>query len=446
MSAVVDGRAAGPSRRSALRWLGAGAAAAGVAGAGTAAGWAAARSGDGEAPVAAGAPVPFHGPHQAGVATSVQDRLHLAAFDVTARDRRDVADLLRRWTGAIERMTRGVEVTPGGAAPGDADLPPQDTGEALDLPPSRLTVTVGFGAGLFERDGADRFGLRSRRPDRLADLPAFRGDALDPARSGGDLIVQACADDPQVAVHAVRNLARIAFGTAAVRWSQLGFGRTSSTTPGEQTPRNLFGFKDGTENIAGDDAAALARHVWIDAASDGAPAWAHGGTYLVARRIAMRIESWDRTSLGEQERATGRHKISGAPIGASMGGGAERDRVDVAALPEGSHVRLAHPDSNDGHRLLRRGYSFVDGSDGLGRLDAGLFFLAFCRDPHRQYVPMQARMAREDLLAEYLVHTASGLYVIPPGVPGPPSTAPSSTGPPSAAHPGQYLGQALLEG
>src|SRR6185436_4114595 len=127
----------------------------------------------------------------------------------------------------------------------------------------------------------------------------FPADRLDPARSGGDICVQACADDPQVAVHAIRNLARIGFGTVSVRWSQLGFGRTSSTTPSEQTPRNLFGFKDGTRNIAGEDADALTRHVWVGSGDD--PAWMAGGSYLVARRIAMRIESWDRVSLREQE-------------------------------------------------------------------------------------------------------------------------------------------------
>jgi len=412
---------AGTSRRAALALAG-GAAITVAAGAGAAL---ATRSGDGEQPAAAGTPVPFHGRHQAGVATAVQDRLHLAAFDLRSRDRADLVRMLRRWTAAAERMTRGLETVPGGAAPVEPQAPPEDTGEALGLPPSRLTLTIGFGRSLFELDGTDRFGLRDRLPAALAPLPRFRGDALDPAAGGGDLVVQACADDPQVAVHAVRNLARIATGTAAVRWSRLGFGRTSSTTPAEQTPRNLFGFKDGTNNIAGDDDAALARDVWVDATADGAPAWTDGGTYLVMRRIAMRVEMWDRTSLLEQEQVTGRHKVSGAPLGAA----AERDPVRVGSLPADSHVALAHPDANGGRRILRRGYSYVDGSDGLGHLDAGLLFLAFCRDPREQYVPMQARMARSDALTEYFRHTASGLYAVPPGV-----------------SPGGYWGQALLEG
>jgi deferrochelatase/peroxidase EfeB len=400
----------GTSRRAALGLFG-GAVAVGAAG------WAV-RAGNAEAAASPGTPVAFHGDHQAGIASAVQDRLHMAAFDLRTTDRTAVVRMLRRWTAAAERMTRGLETVEGGSAPAVLDAPPEDTGEALALPPARLTLTLGLGAGFFAKTG-----LAARRPTALIDLPRFKGDELDPARSGGDVVVQACADDPQVAVHAVRNLARMATGTAAVRWSQLGFGRTSSTTPAEQTPRNLFGFKDGTRNIAGEDAAALTQHVWVGADDD--PAWMTGGSYLVARRIAMRIESWDRVSLREQEDVTGRHKISGAPLGAT----AEHDPVTISSLPADAHVALAHPDANGGVRILRRGYSYVDGSDGFGHLDAGLFFLAFCRDPRTQYVPLQTRLARSDKMAEYLTHTASGLYAVPPGV-----------------RPGGYWAQSLLEG
>jgi deferrochelatase/peroxidase EfeB len=337
--------------------------------------------------------------------------MHTVAFDLTTSDRAAVVRLFKAWTDAAARMTAGNEVGEG-AIPGVNEAPPDDTGEALGLPAARLTLTLGLGPGVFEAAGKDRFGLRSQKPAALIELPRFAGDKLDPDRTGGDLIVQACADDPQIAVHAIRNLVRIAFGTATVRWSQLGFGKTSSTTPTELTPRNLFGFKDGTENIASDDQSLLNQHVWVNSSQDGEPAWLDGGTFMVARRIAMRIETWDRTSLIEQEQLIGRSKGSGAPLGSAK----ERDKVHVTALPPASHVRLVHPDSNNGHRLLRRGYSFVDGSDGLGRLDAGLFFIAFCRDPRTQYVPMQAKIASQELLAEYLVHTGSGLWAVPPGV------------------------------
>src|SRR5204863_3446427 len=229
------------------------------------------------------------------------------------------------------------------------------------LPAAGLTITIGFGASLFEDvDGNDRFGIAAQRPAALAALPRFPGDALEAEISGGDLCVQACANDPQVAVHAVRNLARIGFGAVSVRWSQLGFGRTSSTSRAQVTPRNLFGFKDGTRNLKAEDTAALAEHLWVRP-EDG-PSWLAGGAYLVTRKVRMMVETWDRTSLGEQESIIGRAKGSGAP----PHGHDEFDPIDLAVrdaagepvVPTTAHVRLAHPDTNGGARLLRRGYNF----------------------------------------------------------------------------------------
>ena len=369
---------------------------------------------------------PFTGPHQAGITTPAQDRLYLAAFDVTTTDRDALVTMLRRWTVMAARMTQGLpagQYTPSG---GPYDAPPDDTGEAADLPPAGLTVTFGFGRSLFvDAKGTDRFGLAGRLPAGLVDLPHFPADDLDPARCGGDLVVQACADDPQVAVHAIRNLSRAAFGTARIRWTQLGYGRTSSTSTSQRTPRNLFGFKDGTANLKAEEAAAVDEHVWVPASAaheGGADAsWLTGGTYLVARRIRMHIETWDRTSLREQEAVVGRTKGEGAPLS----GGTEFSEPDFTVTGRGgapliatdSHVRLAHPTQNDGVRMLRRGYNFTDGNDALGRLDAGLFFLAFVVDPRTHYIPMQNRLSRDDGLMEYLVHTGSGLFAVPPGVP-----------------------------
>ncbi|MFD7082815.1 iron uptake transporter deferrochelatase/peroxidase subunit [Streptomyces sp. NPDC059918] len=398
--------AGGPSRRSVLGWGGAGLA----LGAAAAGGTAVVLTGGGDPVPAAlsGSAVPFHGEHQAGIASAVQDRLHFAAFDVKTKDRAELVRLLKDWTRAAERMTAGLPVGEG-AVGGLPEAPPDDTGEALGLKPSRLTLTVGFGASLFAKD---RFGLEGRRPEALVDLEQFPGDNLDPAKSGGDLCVQACADDPQVAVHAIRQLARIGFGKVAVRWSQLGFGKTSSTTPDEQTPRNMMGFKDGTRNVSGTDQTALAEFVWVgDEAKDGS-AWMAGGSYLVARRIRMHIETWDRTPLQEQEDIFGRDKGEGAPVGKSK----ERDEPFLKAMKPQAHVRLAHPDTNSGATILRRGYSFTDGSDGLGRLDAGLFFLAYQRDVRKGFIPIQRNLSKNDGLNEYIQHVSSALFAIPPGV------------------------------
>ncbi|MGW0942406.1 iron uptake transporter deferrochelatase/peroxidase subunit [Streptomyces sp. NPDC002623] len=391
-----------PSRRSLIGWGGAGLAL-GAAAAGGAV--AMTRTGDDVDPTAAdtGAAVQFHGAYQAGIATPVQDRLHFAAFDVQTDDRAEFVQLLKDWTEAARRMTAGQTVGDG-AYGGLAEAPPDDTGEALGLKPSRLTLTVGFGPSLFTR-----FGLTAQRPAALVDLPQFAGDALDAARSGGDLCVQACADDPQVAVHAIRNLARIGMGKVVVRWSQLGFGKTSSTTPEAQTPRNLMGFKDGTRNIAGTETDRLKKFVWVGE-KDG-PQWMTGGSYLVARRIRMHIETWDRTPLQEQEDIFGRDKGEGAPVGKAK----ERDEPFLKAMKPDAHVRLAHPDSNHGATILRRGYSFTDGTDGLGRLEAGLFFLAYMRDVSEGFVRIQRNLAT-DALNEYIQHVGSAVFAVPPGV------------------------------
>jgi len=325
--------------------------------------------------------------------------------------------LLKEWTAAAERLTQGLPAGPIGPTEGAPLAPPDDTGEAMDLSPGGLTLTFGFGPSLFrDSHGRDRFGLAHRQPEALRDLPHFPGDQLEPARSGGDLCVQACSDDPQVAVHAIRNLARIGFGTVAVRWSQLGFGRTSATSTSQSTPRNLFGFKDGTANLKAEEEADLAAHVWVGADDD--QAWLTGGSYLVARRIGMHIETWDRQGLQPQEQVVGRTKGTGAPLS----GGTELTPVDLTAkgsdgplVPVDSHVAVVSPERYDGARMLRRGYNFVDGSDALGGLDAGLFFIAFVRDPRTHFIPLQARMAAHDAMMEYLRFTSSAVFAVPPG-------------------------------
>jgi deferrochelatase/peroxidase EfeB len=391
-----------PSRRSLIGWGGAGLAL-GAAAAGGAVAMTRAGNDVDPAGAEAGAAVAFHGGHQAGISTPVQDRLHFAAFDVKTEDRAEFVQMLKDWTAAARRMTGGQAVGEG-AFGGLAEAPPDDTGEALGLKPSRLTLTIGFGPSLFRK-----FGLEDEQPEGLFELPKFAGDALDRNRSGGDLCIQACADDPQVAVHAIRNLARIGFGKVVIRWSQLGFGKTSSTTPEEQTPRNLMGFKDGTRNIAGTETDRLEKFVWVS--DEEGPDWMVGGSYLVARRIRMHIETWDRTSLQEQEDIFGRDKGEGAPVGKAK----ERDKPFLKAMKPDAHVRLAHPDANHGATILRRGYSFTDGTDGLGRLDAGLFFLAYQRDVRKGFVQIQRNLA-PDALNEYIQHVGSAVFAVPPGV------------------------------
>ncbi len=227
--------------------------------------------------------------------------------------------------------------------------------------------------------------------------------------------MQACAHDPQVAVHAIRNLTRIAFGTARIRWSQLGFGRTSSTSTHQVTARNLFGFKDGTANLKAEDPARVDEFVWVGDSDDDA-GWMRGGTYLVTRKIVMTIENWDRVKLAEQEDIIGRSKGEGAPLT----GSAEFDEPDLElgttagekVIPGDAHVRHAHPAAT-GTRILRRSYNFVDGSNELGQLAAGLFFISMQRSPS-QFTAVQRSLAG-DAMNEYIRHVSSAVFAVPPG-------------------------------
>src|ERR1700744_144757 len=249
--------------------------------------------------------IPFYGTHQAGIITPAQDRLAFGTMNVVSgTSRADLRDLLRVWTTAAARMSARQLV----GEDSQAYAPPVDTGEAVGSPVSQLTITVGYGPSLF--DG--RFGLASRKPSALAELPPLPNENLDPNYTGGDLCVQACSNDPLVAFHAVRNLARIGMGVVEHNWMELGFGRTSTTSTDQATPRNLLGFKDGTRNIKAEQTDLMNNYVWVGKESD--QAWLRGGSYLVARKIRIFVENWDRDYLQDQETVIGRSKVSGAPL------------------------------------------------------------------------------------------------------------------------------------
>lgn len=353
--------------------------------------------------------VPFYGKHQAGIVTPMQDFISMAAFHLTTTSLADVRKLFQSWTQAAARLSAGQSVED---ESGNPHLPPVDTGEGMGLVPMKLTITFGLGASFFD----ERFGLADKRPAPLVDLPRFNSDEIRPEWSDGDIVVQVCANDPQVAFHALRNLARMARGKAVLHWMQEGFQRTSSADPSGATPRNLLGFKDGTNNPIVDNAAAANEIVWAQASDH--PAWMAGGTYLAMRRIRMRIEVWDRSSLADQESTFGRHRQTGAPLGKSDEfAELELDRKDDAGNPviaPTSHVALAHMEGKI--QILRRSYSYSNGMDvKTGQLNAGLLFICFNRDPRKQFIPMQQKLASADLLNEYITHVGSGLYACLPG-------------------------------
>ncbi|MEV8180264.1 iron uptake transporter deferrochelatase/peroxidase subunit [Specibacter sp. NPDC078692] len=355
---------------------------------------------------------PFYGEHQAGIDTRPQDHLVFTAFDVTALTAVELQLVLAKWSAAMSELTSGSPV--GKVQPEREQGIPVDTGEATDMGPQGLTLTLGFGPSLF--DG--RFGLEKFKPADFADLPAMAGESLDPDFTGGDLCLQACANDPQVAYHAVRNLARMARTSVRTKWTVLGFGRASAGAH-QATPRNLMGFKDGTRNIQ--DPADFSDQVWVG--EEAGQPWMVGGSYLVARKIHMLIETWDEDPIGDQQTIFGRSKKEGAPLTgtkehdvpdfhATVAGGT----ADQTVIATNSHVALTAHENNNGTKILRRGYNFTDGLDSVGRLDAGLMFLSFQRSPE-QFIALQRKLGKSDRLNEYIRHVGSGVFAVPAGLP-----------------------------
>lgn len=384
---------------------------------------------------------PFWGEHQGGIVTPPQHQLYFATFDLVTTKREDIVKLMQAWTAAAARMTEGQTAQPleGGLKlavprppvdPNKEDDPygspdpsttPADTGETMGMSPSRLTISFGFGSGLFVKDGKDRFGLASRRPAALVDMPKFAGDQMVEGHTGGDLAIQACAEDLQVAFHAVRQLARIAEGVAQIRWAQIGY-RPST---GE---RHLLGFSNGKGNPSVDDPDAMAQSVWVG--KEGG--WMRGGTYIVVRRIRFAIEHWDQMPRAYQEKAVGEAKHPGMPVHQTPAAGLDVLEDENAT----THLKIVTPGA---HTMLRRSYSYNDGVNftaerwppwrqGL-EYDAGMFFICYQRDPRTGFIAMFDKMAKYDaMLNQFWTHEGGGLFAYPRG-----------------AKPGEYVGQQLFE-
>ena len=333
----------------------------------------------------------FYGKHQAGITTPMQKNIYFVVLDLRTTDKNELIQLFKEWTDYSQKLVNGELVKKDGS---NALLPPSDTGETVGLNPYRLTLTFGVSASFLTK-----LGLEKKRPKLFRDLPAFPKEQLREQYTGGDIVIQACADDEQVAFHAVRNLIRKGRNKVTMKWSQSGFAAIGDRM---ETPRNLFGFKDGTANVTTEK--DFDKVVWADSQD-----WMKNGSYMAVRRIIMHLETWDRTNLQEQENTFGRYKESGAPFGKKN----EFDEVDLSLLPVDSHVRLAKEVDLP---ILRRSYSYSDGIDPkTGQFDAGLLFIAFQKDPDR-FVKIQTNLGADDKMNEYVTHIGSGLFACFGGV------------------------------
>ena len=386
-----------------------------------------------DAPLPSGASEPHDivspfGTHQAGIETTQQRYATFVAVDLTLNDAPALRSFLDDLSVTIVRITRGEEPPSSPMFPEGAAAP---TDFATGLSPARLTITVGVGSRVFELPGISR-----DAPRRLRPLPDFAGDGLDVRWSGGDLLLQICADDAQVVSAAMRALRARMPGYAAIRWTQSGF--LSAPRDGG-TPRNMFGHKDGTSNPPS-DSAEFGEVVW---SLPDEPRWFDGGTYLVFRKIRMKTADWDLTARDKQDAIVGRRRSDGSPLTGTK----EFDDPDLAATRgDGTPVIAtdAHIRRVSGFPMLRRSYNFDYGlltataggspdprdhpdehhhdpgtadhhHGGHGKLDVGLLFCAYGNDPERQFIPAQQRMAEQDQLNPFIQHTGSAIFAILPG-------------------------------
>ncbi len=353
--------------------------------------------------------VPFDGDRQAGILTPAPEQATFVSLDAIAPDRATLA------IGLQALSSRARELTQGSSIPvQEVDDPPVDSGTlGTTIAPDALTVTIAFGASLFD----DRYGLAGRRPAGLTTMAPFPHDDLDPARCHGDVLLQICAGRRDTVVHTVRELLRPVRSAFALRWTIDGFQGAHRGPSARSSRRNHFGFRDGTGNPDVGDDALMRRLLWVGDGDPG-PAWTTGGTYQVLRAIRMHVEFWDRVGLREQENMIGRTRDSGAPLGGTDEYEDPHYDVDPKGerIPLDAHIRLSNPRTakTDDERILRRGYGYHRGFDEAGQLDMGLVFVAFNRDVERQFATIQRRLADEPMI-DYITPVGGGYFFAPRG-------------------------------
>jgi deferrochelatase/peroxidase EfeB len=359
--------------------------------------------------------VPFDGEHQSGILTPAQAQSTMVALDSIAPDGSTLVVALRNLSERARSLTRGDTV---GAE--ELDDPPPDSGILGSVnAPDQLTVTIAFGASLF--DG--RYGLQSLKPKGLEAMPNFPHDDLDPTRSHGDVLVSVCAGQRDTVVHTVRELMRSVVGHLTPRWSIDGFKSARRGPTPANNPRNLFAFRDGTANPDVEDASLMDELIWVPPTQgSGQAAWTAGGTYQVVRTIRMHVEFWDRVGMFEQQNMIGRYRVTGAPLGGTDEFEDPRYELDPEGkrIPLIAHIRLANPRTPQtaNQRILRRGYNYDRGIDEAGNLDQGLVFVAFNQDIQRQFATIQTRLQAEEM-TDYITPVGGGYFFAPPGARGP---------------------------
>lgn len=339
---------------------------------------------------------PFWGEHQSGIDTPHQAHGLFLGLDLAkGLGIEQVRTLMHVLSDDAARLTQGQ--APLGALEGD-----------LAATPARLTITFGFGAGLF-----DAIGKPELCPPAVRTMPTFSTDQLDPDWGPTDLLIQVCSEDPMTLTYAHRRLLRDAAQYASPRWAQRGFLPARGTEPDGTTPRNLMGMRDGTANES--DPMQVAQVLWSDGSVQP---WLTGGSQLVLRRIRIDMSTWDDVEVEGKQVAFGRRVGDGSPLS----GEKESDVLDRTAMDDlgfpviapNAHAARAQARTAQ-ERMIRRPYNYVSDTDPNGKVEEGLLFAAYQADITTAFVPVQQRLAEADALNTWITHIGSASYALPPG-------------------------------
>lgn len=343
--------------------------------------------------------VPFDGEHQAGVQTPSQAHVNLVGFNLKdGAGQRGARNLMRLWTEDARALCTAE--TPRGS------LEPEMT-----QTPANLTVTCGWGESFFAKIGAEK-------PEWLGDVRSYTRDKLRPEWGQTDVVLQICCDDQLTASHVLRHMVRSGASYADVAWVQQGFLNANGSLEDGETPRNVFGQKDGTVNPKTD--ADFVEQVWIE---DGP---FKGGTAMVVRRINMNMETWEEVDRNAREISIGRTLDNGAPLSGTEENDPvdleARDKYGLKAIDPTSHVARAHPPADHPEQvILRRPYNFdlAPSPERPGELsNSGQIFICFQKNPREQFEPIQARLDEVDQLNTWITHVGSAMYYVVPGTQG----------------------------
>jgi deferrochelatase/peroxidase EfeB len=307
------------------------------------------------------------------------------------------------------------------------DAPSPETGE-LDFDDGydryHLTITVGFAKSAYEKLGVPA----QEQPQDLIAIPwAQLGDTPE-TDVNGDVLLQVCSDSIYIVEHVQRRVEEELGDRVQIAWVVLGAQRYNSRAGrvSRREGRALIGFKDGTSNLDPRHSKADTELVFVDPARvaeyppqvpampPGQPSpyggpqppafppdlrtpptrepdWTRGGTYVVARASVIDTATWDKRTLGDQERIIGRWKVSGSALDKPDDPRKHPDDPDYAADPGGgvtaltAHIRKANPrgPEDDKRRIFRRGYPLI--LAGVRSTRRGLIFVAYGRTITTQF-------------------------------------------------------------